>query len=128
MKHKNHEELDVQCNFSPFKNYMRKFYHKIFFIILLLRALDLLLFRHGVLLLLLITPGRNRGKPNFPRFQGKNFSRVIKVILPKTVFDFTVGRLSENVKILTRWICDFCLQQRCATRWSSKAQYIPHLS
>ena len=32
MKHKNHEESDLQCsNFSHFRNYMRKFYHKIFF-------------------------------------------------------------------------------------------------
>ena len=34
-----------------------------------------------------------------------------KVILPKIVLDFTVGRLSENVKILLWWIYDFCLQQ-----------------
>ena len=27
-------------------------------------------------------------------------------MLPKVVFDFTVGRLSENVKMLPRWICD----------------------
>ena len=36
MIHKNHEELDLQCNFSHFRNCMRKFYHKIFFIILIL--------------------------------------------------------------------------------------------
>ena len=30
------------------------------------------------------------------------FSRAIKVILPKIVFDFTVGKLSKNVKILSR--------------------------
>ena len=54
-----------------------------------------------MLLLLLIMPGRNRGKPNFPRFQGNIFRETflfISVILPKIVSDFTVGRLSENVK------------------------------
>ena len=38
---KSHEESDLQCNFPHFRNYMRKFYHKIFFMILILRALDL---------------------------------------------------------------------------------------
>ena len=38
--HRNHEESDLQCNFSHFRNYMRKIYN-IFFIILILRALDL---------------------------------------------------------------------------------------
>ena len=69
MIHTNHEESDLQCNFSHFRNYVQNFYDKIFFIILVLRALDLFCFRHGVLLLLLIMPGRNWGKPNFPRFQ-----------------------------------------------------------
>ena len=45
MKHKNHEESDLQCNFSRFRNYIPTFYHKIFFIILILRALDLFLFQ-----------------------------------------------------------------------------------
>ena len=78
---------------------MRKFYHKIFFIISILRGLG---FRHEVLLLLLITPGQNRGKSKFSSILRQYFSRAIKVILPKIVFDFTVGRLSENVKILPR--------------------------
>ena len=34
------------------------------------------------------------------------FLKGIKVILPKTIFTFTVGRPSENVIILPRWICD----------------------
>ena len=38
---------------------------------------------------------------------------TFKVILPKIIFDFIVARLPENVKILPRWIYDFCLQQRC---------------
>ena len=38
----------------------------------------------------------------------REFSRAIKVILPKVAFDFTAGRLSENVKVLLpRWINDF---------------------
>ena len=100
MKHKNHEESDLQCKFFHFRNYMRKFYHKIFFIIMILRALDFFCFSHGVMLLLLITPGQNRGKSKFSSISREYFSRAIKVILPKIVFDFTVGRLSENVKIL----------------------------
>ena len=27
MIHKNHEESDLQCNFSHFRNYIQKFYH-----------------------------------------------------------------------------------------------------
>ena len=87
---------------------MRKFYHQVFFIILILRTLDIFCFRHGVLLLLLITPGQNRGKPNFPRFQENISQKPLKLFYQKIVFDFTVGRLSENVKTLLRWICDFC--------------------
>ena len=104
MKHKNHEESDLQCNFSHFKNYMRKFYHNIFFVTLILRASDLFCFRHGVLLLLLIMREQTGGKFKFSSISREYFSRAINVILPKTVFDFTVGRLSENVKILPRWI------------------------
>ena len=107
MKHKNHEESDLQCNFSQFRNHMRKFYHKIFFIVLILRALDLFCFKQGVLLLSLITPGQNRGKSKFSSISREYCSRAIKVILSKIVFDFTVGRLSEDVKILPRWIYDF---------------------
>ena len=70
---------DFLCNFSHFRNYMRKFYHRIFFIILILRALDLSCFRHGVLLLLLITPDQNRGKPNYPRFQGNISQEPLKL-------------------------------------------------
>ena len=121
MKHKSNEESDLQRNFSHFINYMRKFYHKIFFIILILRALDLFCFRNGVMLLLLITPGQNRGKSKFSSISREYFSTAIEVILPIIVFDFTVSRLSENVKILPRWIYEFCLQQRCIRRWSSKA-------
>ena len=69
---------------------MRKFYYKIFFVILILRALDLFCFRHEVLLLLLITSAQIQIFPDF--------SRTIKVILSKIVFDFAVGLLSENVK------------------------------
>ena len=60
-----------------------------------------------MLLLLLITPGQNRGKSKFSSISREYFSRAIKVILPKIVFDLTVGRLSENVKILPRCIYDF---------------------
>ena len=51
-------------------------------------------------LLLLIPQGQKRGIPNFHRFPGISISRAVKVILSKIVFDFTAGRLSENVKIL----------------------------
>ena len=68
-----------------------------------------------MLLLLLITPGQNRDKPNFPRFQGNISQEPLKLFNQKT-FDFTAGRLSENVKILPQWIYDFCLQQRCTRR------------
>ena len=81
-----------------------------------------------MLLLLLITPGRNRDKPIFPRFQGNNSQEPLQLLYQKPVFDFTVGRLSENVKVLPQWIYDFCLQQRCTRRWSSNVQCIPHLS
>ena len=74
-----------------------------------------------MLLLLLIMPGQNRGKPNFPRFQGNVFQEPLKLFYQKIVFDFTIGRLSENVKILHRWINDFRLQQRCTRKWSLKA-------
>ena len=63
MKHKNHGESNPQCNFSPSRNQMRKFCRKIFFIILILAALDIFCFRWGgggVLLLLLIKAGQNR--------------------------------------------------------------------
>ena len=65
---------------------------------------------------------------NFPRFQGNISLRAIKIILPKTVFDFTVGRLSENVKILSRWINDICLQQGAQRGDLQKRNSIPHLS
>ena len=104
MKHKNPEESNLQCNFYHFRNYMRKFYHKIFFIILILRALDIFCFRHGVLLLLLVKPGQKRVKLNFPRYQENISQEPLKLFYQKIVFDFTVGRLSENVKILLRWI------------------------
>ena len=42
---------------SNFIRHVRRFYHKIFFMILMLKALDPFYFRKGVLLLLLITPG-----------------------------------------------------------------------
>ena len=58
MKHKNREESDLQCTFFHFRNHMRKFYHKIFFMILILRAVDIFCFRRDVLLLLIITPGK----------------------------------------------------------------------
>ena len=41
MKHKNHEESNLQCNFAHFRTHLQKFYHQTFFIILILRALDL---------------------------------------------------------------------------------------
>ena len=56
-------------------------------------------------------PGQNRSIPNFPRFQGNISQGPLKVFYQKIVFDFTVGRLPEHVKILLRWIYDFCLQQ-----------------
>ena len=46
-------------------------------LILILRASNILCFRRGVLLLLLITPGQNRSKPNFPRFQGNLFQEPL---------------------------------------------------
>ena len=110
MKHKNHEKLDLLCNFSHFRKYMRKFDHKIFFMILLLRASDLFCFRHGVLLLLLITPGQNRGKPNFPQFQGNISQEPLKLFYKFFFFYFTVRRLSENVKYClggsTTFVCN----------------------
>ena len=68
MNHKNHEESDLQCSFSHFRSHMLKFYHKIFFKILILRALDN--FVSGVLLVLLIAPGQNRGKQISLNFKG----------------------------------------------------------
>ena len=90
MKNKNHEESDLQCNVSHFRNYMRKFYHKIFFNTESFRSF---LIQAWVLLLLLITPGRNRGNTKF-----SSIPREYSVI------DFTVGGLLENVKILPLWI------------------------
>ena len=49
---------------------MRKFYRKIFFIILILRALDIFNFRHGVLLLLLIAPGQTEVNQIFLDLKG----------------------------------------------------------
>ena len=73
---------------------MRKFYYQIFFIThWILRALDIFCLIHGVLLLLLITPGQNRGKPNFPRFQENVSQEPLNLFYKKIVFDFTVGRL-----------------------------------
>ena len=60
-----------------------------------------------MLLLLLIKPGQNRGKPNFPRFKESISQERLKLLHQKIVFDFTVGRLSENVKILLRRNYDF---------------------
>ena len=85
MKHKNHEESDLQCNFSHFRNYIRKCYHKLSFVILILRDSDLFGFRHEVMLLLLIRPGQNRSKYKFSLISKAYFSRAIEVILPKTV-------------------------------------------
>ena len=48
-----------------------------------------------MLLLLLITPGQNRGDSKFSSISREYFCRAIKVILPELVFDFTVA---ENVK------------------------------
>ena len=78
---------------------------------LIVRALDIFCFRHGVLSLLLITPGQNRVKPNFPRFQeniSQNISQEpLKLFYQKVVYDFTAG-LSKNVKILLWWIYNIC--------------------
>ena len=49
-----------------------------------------------MLLLLLIPPGRNKGKPNFFRFQGNISQELIEAVLPETVFDFTVDRKCKN--------------------------------
>ena len=38
---------------------------------------------------------------------------ILNYLIPKIAFDFTEGRLSENVKIRPQWIYDFCLQRRC---------------
>ena len=84
------------------------FFLKFSFIILILRALDIFCFRHGVLLLLVIKPRQKRGTPYFPRFQENISQKPLKLFYQKLVFDFIVGRLSENVKILLRWIYDFC--------------------
>ena len=98
---------------------MRKFHYKISFIILILRALDLSDSGMGCCCCCSSRQVEKEANQIF-----LDFKRIfLKVNSPKSVFDFTVGRLSENVKILPRWINDFCLQQR----WSSKAQYIPHL-
>ena len=83
MKNKNHEKSDLQCNFYHFRNHMRKFYHKIFFKILIMRASDIFCLRRGVLLLLLIMPGQNGGKTKISSISREYFSRAIKVILPK---------------------------------------------
>ena len=57
--------------------------------------------------------GQNRGKPKFSGFHGNIPQERFKYLIPKIAFDFTAGRLSENVKIQNEWIYDFCLQQRC---------------
>ena len=46
---------------------------------MIMRASDIFCFRHGVLLLLLITPGQNRGKPNCPRFEGNIYHLPVKL-------------------------------------------------
>ena len=58
-------------------------------------------------------PGQNRGKPKFLDFMGIFLKGILNYLIPKIVFDFTAGRLKENVKIRPQWIYDFCLQQRC---------------
>ena len=105
MKYKNHEESNLQYNFSHFRSHMRKFYHQIFFIILILilRALDSFCFRHGVLLLLLITPSQNKGKPTFPRFQ-ENISQeplklfYQKIVLYKKIMDHETNATARKIK------------------------------
>ena len=66
----------------------------------------------GVVLLFTM-PGQNGGKPKFPGFHGNIPQEPLNYLIPKIAFDFTAGRLSENVKIRPQWIHDFCLQQRC---------------
>ena len=126
MKHRNHEESDLQCNLSHFRKYMQKFYHKIFFIILILRTLDLFCFRHRVLVAVAHHARQNRRKFKFPSISREYFSRAIKVILTKIVFDFTVGGVLENVKLLPQWSMTFVCNKG-AQRGGLQKRNIQHI-
>ena len=80
---------------------MGNFYHKIFFIILTLRALDIFCFRHGCCCCCSLRQAKAEANQFFS-ISREYLSKAIKIILPNNVFDFTAGRLSKNVKILPR--------------------------
>ena len=103
---------------------MRKFLSKTFlhnihtesFKSFLIQAWDVVAVAHNAML-----------KTKFSSISREYFSRAIKVILPKPEFDFTVGRLSQNVKILHRWIYDICLQLKGAQGGGLQKRNIYHI-
>ena len=99
MEHKNSRIVDLKSIFFDFKNYLPKFYQKILFMILILRAQNLFSFKHGVLFCCSLCQAKTEVSQSFLDFMGIFLKSILNYLIPKIAFDFTAGRLSENVKI-----------------------------
>ena len=72
----------------------------------------------GVLLLLLIKPGRNRSKPNFPRFQGNISQEPLKLFSPFLFYCRQTIRKCKNTASVDLWIL-FAIEVLCEVVFES---------